>query len=306
MDIKLKRSTVFPRIGIEFFFIDDENFQKIFQQQREQERLYVKARCQEEAIYSILNELWRLQEERTIFVVKSEKDWEKLLQIGASQNVYIPRFRADEIVAIPGNTNIFVITEDLPDAIKKTCLLLGQWTDAQGDQLLVETLSSLRYEEFMDTLKPYTQDEDPFIYVVKRHQKKTYYLSNVENTWDYIKLESDDPLWKRFLQCFQEVLNEAEALFSYETEERIMAQMKGETLFWSGNVRNGMLKTLLIKTCYCNKENSQQELDDVVRKILENVDSVEKWKYISSFWGVCWHFPQRAKTAINHVKLCEL
>lgn len=349
MDIRLKRSTVAPRLGIEFFFIDDENFQKIFQQQRYQERLYIKARCQEEAIYSILNELWRLNEERTIFVVKSQKDWEKLLHTGDTQNIYIPWFRADEITAIPGNTNLFVITEDmpvsgtvlelrprlrwniakalehcgmdieaasrlvsethglyvpmkkkifnglyckkprwlkeLPEAIQKTCLLLGQWTDAEGDRLLVETLSNLRYEEFMNTLKPYIQGEDPFIYVIKRHQEKSYHLASVENTWDYIDVELEDPLWKKFLQCFQEVLNEAEKLFSCETEERLMAQMKGETLFWSDNARKGMLKTLLIKACYRNKENRQKEFDAVVRKVLEKVDNVEKWKYISGFWS---------------------
>ena len=348
MDIQLKRSTVAPRLGIEFFFIDDENFHKIFQQQRHQERLYIKARCQEEAIYSILNELWRIQEERTIFVVKSEKDWKKLLQMGATQNIYIPWFRADEIAAIPGNTNIFVITEDmpvqgpvlelrprlrwsitralehcgmnpeaasrlvsethglyipmkkkifnglyckkpcwlkeLPDSIKKTCLLLGQWTDAEGDQILIETLSNLRYEEFMDTLKPCTQGEDPFIHVIKRHQKKSYHLASVENTWDYIRIEQEEPIWKKFLQCFQEVLNEAENLFSYETEERLVAQMKGETLFWSETVRSGMIKTLQLKASYHTEENCQAELDTVVRKILENVDSVEKWKYISGFW----------------------
>ena len=114
MDIRLKRSTVTPQIGVDFFSIDDEAFKELFLEYRLHECVYVKARCREEAIYCIINELWKLNDNRAIFVVQSREDWERLRHISASDNIFIPWFYADEISAIKGNTNIFVLTDDLP------------------------------------------------------------------------------------------------------------------------------------------------------------------------------------------------
>lgn len=114
MDIILRRSTRAPSIGIEFFEVDDERFQEAFQEHRYDEIVYVRGRCQEETIYCILNELWRLNEKRPVYVVKNQESWRKLQDISSENNIYIPWFYADEIVAIENNTNIFVLNENMP------------------------------------------------------------------------------------------------------------------------------------------------------------------------------------------------
>lgn len=114
MDIELRRSTQNPTIGIESFIIDDEHFQNEFEDQRYNEIVYVRGRNREETIYCVLNELWRLNDNRPIYVVKSPESWDMLRKLGNSGNVYIPWFYADEIVAIENNTNIFAINENTP------------------------------------------------------------------------------------------------------------------------------------------------------------------------------------------------
>ena len=109
MDIELRRSTCDPSIGIEYFIVDDERFQDKFEDQRYEEIIYVRGRNREETIYCVLNELWKLNDKRPVYVVKSLESWDKLRDLGYSGNVYIPWFYADEIVAIENNTNIFVI-----------------------------------------------------------------------------------------------------------------------------------------------------------------------------------------------------
>ena len=349
MDIRLKRSTVNPQIGVDYFFIDDEPFKALFSEYRSRECVYIKARCREEAIYCIINELWNLNDNRAIFVVQSKEDWERLHHISASGNIYIPWFYADEITAIKDNTNIFVLSDELPafsndvielrprthstlahclhragleindaniliaethglyipmkkkifngiylkkpewitglpDEIKKVCLLVGQWTEADGDKAVIETLSGLKYDEFMKLVLPYTKGEDPFVHVVKRHQNKTYFLACVENTWDYMIISVEDPMWQKFIQVFTEVLNESEGLFTYSVEERMAAQFKGEKLFWSQSIRSGMIRTLIMKAYYRKDEECQWALDKLVEEILGYVKNAEQWKYISSFF----------------------
>ena len=112
MDVDLRRSTHCPSIGIEFFIIDDEHFQDEFEDLRYDELVFIRGRSIEETVYCILNELWRLNDKRPIYVVKNLESWKKLQIMGNEGNIYIPWFYADEIVAIENNTNIFVIDEN--------------------------------------------------------------------------------------------------------------------------------------------------------------------------------------------------
>lgn len=226
LDLQLKRQTVNPKIGIDFFDIDDDEFISVFNEVKNDEKVCVRARCKEETIYCIINELWKSGEKRPIFVVKNKKDWYRLAEVGGTGNIYIPWFYADEMVSIENNTNIFIFTDGLPsfsdkeielrprtletirralgrvgmdvnqanelvsethglyipmkrrifngaylkkpewiaglaDNVKITCLLVGQWTDADGDKALIEELSGLKYDDFTEQVRKYADGEEP-------------------------------------------------------------------------------------------------------------------------------------------------
>lgn len=88
LDVRIRKQTNNPRIGIEFFDIDDDNFKELFEEQKTNEIVRVRAKCREEAIYCIINELWRSNEKRAIFVVKTTEDWDKLSQSASTGNIY--------------------------------------------------------------------------------------------------------------------------------------------------------------------------------------------------------------------------
>lgn len=349
LDMQLRRQTISPRIGIEFFEIDDDNFKKCFGEQKDNNAVYVRAKCREEAIFCIVNELWHLGEQRAIFVVKSEDDWNKLSKIPESGNIYIPWFYADEISAIENNTNIFIYTDGVPsfskdeivlrprtyhtisrsleragmgineanrlvyethglyipmkkkifngqymkkpdwvdglsEKIKMTGLLVGQWTDADGDKEIITALCGMKYDEFIEQIKPYTTGEDPFVHIVGKHNNRSYYLASVENAWEYLDISSDNSMWKTFRELFIDVLNESEKLFVYTHQERMVAQFKGEKLFWSSVIRNGMIRSLIMKAYYKNDAEFQSTLDSLVSEILDYVKNEEQWKYLSNFF----------------------
>lgn len=351
MDIVLRRSTA-PAIGIDFFQVDDERFQEAFEECRFGKMVYVRGRCREETIYCVLNELWRLDEKRPVYVVKNFESWQKLQDISGENNIYIPWFYADEIVAIENNTNIFVLNENTPaytrdvielrprtqdtisrclreagmewdkayalladthglyipmkkhlfrgeylkcpewmdrisDKVKKICLLLGKWEEIEGDKLIIESLYGGAYENFLEEILPYTKGEDPFLYVMKSNYENrslSYFLASTENTWECLDISLDDPLWEKFIKIFMEVLNESENLFTYSAQEKLLAQIKGEKLFWSGTLRRGMVRTLIMKGFYRKTQNCQPAMDSVVSKILGYIRTEKQWFYISTFW----------------------
>lgn len=129
MDIELRRKTQNPSIGIEFFIVDDERFQDEFEDQRYEELVFVRGRSREETIYCVLNELWRFNDKRPIYIVKNIESWNKLHVLENEGNVYIPWFYAEEIVAIENNTNIFVIDENTPVFNKKVLELRPRTRD---------------------------------------------------------------------------------------------------------------------------------------------------------------------------------
>lgn len=348
-DLELKRKTSNPKIGIDFFEIDDDIFKTKFSDQLYEEKICVRGRNVEETIYCILNELWRIRDMRAVFVVQSEDDWNSLRQFPLNDSVLIPHFIADEIEPIPNNTNIFIYTHEIPafsnniidlrprtretiisclnragmerdaayalvnethglyvamrkklfsgqllkqpewvsqldNRIKKTCLLLGQWTECPGDVAIIENLSGLKYSEFVSKITQFTKGEDPLIHIINRRGCRYYYLTSVENTWEYLQVSTSDDIWSLFVQLFIEVINEHERIFTYNQKELIQARIAGEEYFWSHNIRKGMLNTLLIKAAYKDHEECQSQLDSIVDQIFVHVDNDEKWKYITEFF----------------------
>ena len=60
-------------------------------------------------------------------------------------------------------------------------------------------------------------------------------------------------------------------MFSCNGQERLLAQLKGEKLFWSGTIRKGMLQTLLIKGTYKSDKETQRTLNELVETVLQCV-----------------------------------
>lgn len=117
IELQLLQQTENPSIGLDFFKVDDEVFQKEFENSLGKECIYVKGQCREETIYCLLNELRRLKVAQAVFVIKSKEDWEKFQQTSVNKmelqgKILVPWFNSYEITAIPNNINIFVFGKD--------------------------------------------------------------------------------------------------------------------------------------------------------------------------------------------------
>lgn len=127
IDMQLRRETISPKIGIDFFDIDDEEFLSEFHKKIDLERLFVIGKSREEAIYCILNEIQKMNLSRIVLVIKNEDDWIQLEKDDIKNAILIPWFYVGSIAAISGNTNIFVYGDDEP-CYARDCLKLKKRT----------------------------------------------------------------------------------------------------------------------------------------------------------------------------------
>lgn len=354
IEMDLISQTANPKICLDFFEVDDEEFQLELENVLDNECIYVSGKCKEELIYCILHELRRIRESRAVFVVKSYTDWENL-RIASAENdslngkILIPWFYADEIIAIPNNTNIFVYGEeeycpgknvlrmhkrtrhtiqkqleeaglDSADAhrlvqdthglyipLKKKilngaynkvpkwadgdmqvvlpALLCGKWTESEGDISIIEFLSELKYDEFMERIQHYTMGEDPLLVKYTIHGTTYCQLASLENAWEYLdsKVLLEGELWRNFIDVIYDILIESDPIFEYPHEERhLKGLVKGISTFWSKDLKHGVLRSLIMKAFYKKENENQQYVDDFVGKILCRISDKKQWLSIST------------------------
>ncbi len=173
---------------------------------------------------------------------------------------------------------------NIPDNIKAAALLMGKWTDADGDKLIVEELSGVSYQDFNAQIMQFASGEDPFIYLLKGSRINTYMLASAEISWEYIDVPVNSSIWTKFVNLFNIVINESEKLFTYSNKERLLAQFKGEKLFFSPELRKGMLNSIILKAYYKNDPNFQYEADRITQEVLDHINDEDKWRYFANFF----------------------
>lgn len=347
IDAQIRRETKYKRIGLDFFKLDDEQFESRFQNSINDTRVYVVGKSREETAYRILNELKNKNPERITLVIKSEKEWNKLQHLNLSENILIPFFYAESIEVIPNNTNIFIYGEDEPcytqnklvlrkrtirniidsleeigiDAneaykmvdnthglyvpLKKklfdgaiydkpdwveshsevvmAALLCGKWTEATGDVLIFEELSGRTYADCKKELEKYLHRENPYIVSNKGYRGSNMQLASVEDAWEELDLYIDDDTWNKFIKLFYEVLIESEPIFEYPFEKHFEASIYAKKPEWSPTLKEGMIRTIIMRAYYRGHEENQKQIDNIVSKVLDTITSKERWGYISQY-----------------------
>lgn len=114
IDVQIRRESVHKGMNLDFFQVDDEQFESEFKAELKNESIYVVGKSREETIYRILNELKNNYTEDNVLIIKDEIEWRKLWKLQPTGKILVPFFFAESIAAISGNTNIFAYSEDEP------------------------------------------------------------------------------------------------------------------------------------------------------------------------------------------------
>lgn len=347
IDAQIRRASKYKGTSLNFFELNDEQFKSEFKSAINNENVYIVGNSREETIYRILNELSNVSD-RVTLVIKSEEEWIKLKEANVtSGNILIPFFYAEQIEAIPQNTNVFVYGEDepcyaknklllrkrtkrniinslekigldyseaysmvesthglyvplkkrlfnvavhnIPDWVKNhsdvvmAALLCGKWTEATGDTLIFEDLSGKPYPECKKELEKYLYLENPYIVNNKTFGSHNIQLASVEDAWEELDKYITEELWDKFITLFYEVLIESEPIFEYPFDKHFEASVYARKPEWSPTLKNGMIRTLIMRAYYRGHEENQRQIDNIVSKVLDTITNKERWGYISQY-----------------------
>ena len=347
IDIEIRKESKYKGLSLDFFKVDDEQFELRFQNVIQEERIYVVGKSREETVYRVLNELREKNPDRITLIIKSEDDWIKLQKVDISGRILIPFFYSNKILAIPNNTNIFIYGEDEPcysnekivlrrrtrkniinsleeagikyseayqivdnthglyvplkkkifngamydtpdwvidhSDVVMAALLCGKWTESSGDKLVFEELSGKKYDECQKELKKYLYMENPYIVNIQGFHASNMQLASVEDAWEELDIFITDELWEKFINLLVAILIESEPIFEYPFEKHFKASIYAKKPEWSPILKQGMLRTLIMRAYYKGHEEKQKQIDNIVTEILDTIDTKERWAYISQY-----------------------
>lgn len=165
-------------------------------------------------------------------------------------------------------------------------LLCGKWAEDDGDKIILEQLSGKEYDKFIEELYPYTRGEDPLLVRYRMHGKVYYQLAGLENAWDYLdcKLDVQSKIWENFSQILADILVEPDPEFDFPAKERHIRAISPEGQpFWSKMIKDGMLRSLIMRAYYKKDKESQYSIDYLVESILKQIRNTKQWLSIAPY-----------------------
>lgn len=347
IDSRIRKHSRYKGLSLDFFEIDDNEFQLKFKNSIDNKMIFVVGKSHEETIYRILNELKSNYSEKTVFVIESRAEWDKLENNNLSGCILIPKFYDENIPAISNNTNIFVYNEDEPcysneklvlrkrtrqnlvsalenvgiesndaytladnthglySALRKklfdeanytkhqwvkshtdvviAALLCGKWTESEGDKLIFEDLTGVSYAECKKELLEYSYGETPFVVEFKGHRGENMQIASIEDAWEELDYYITDAMWNKFIKLLYEVLIVSEPIFDHPIEKHFEVSIRLPKPDWSQALKRGMLRTLVMRAFYRKHDENQYEVDNIIKEILETINTTKRWGYISQY-----------------------
>lgn len=179
---------------------------------------------------------------------------------------------------IEGNKNIII-----------PLLLCGKWTESDGDKMIIEELCGLSYAQVMDEIMPYMKGEEPLFVKFKACGNAFVHLASTENAWDYLDefVDIESNIWSEYVEIIRTIITEENPIFNFPPEQQVYADiMPGGKKIWSSTLKEGLLRSLIMKAYYKNNPKSQSAVNQIVEEILNDISSTVQWLSIAEFFEI--------------------
>ena len=240
--------------------------------------------------YSVGKNVIKLRKRKRSTIVKKLEEtglsYEKAYAlVDDTHGLYIPLKKK----IIRGQYNVVPNWVNAEDDLIIPLVLCGQWTETEGDQVVLEDLCGKKYEQIIESLQPYMRGEDPLFIRFRVHGRTIYHLASVENAWDYLddKVVIGDKRWNKYVECILGIISETDPVFNYPEEQQYYAEVLPEGKpFWSAILKKGLLRSFIMKAYYKKNKNSQNSIDSIVEKILEEITTLNQWLSIAGYFSL--------------------
>lgn len=253
IDTQIRRRANYKGIGLDFFEIDDEEFEIELKNRLENGKIgkiSIVGNSREETLYRLLHELEVLELDYKTYIVKSEEEWNFLENENISNKILIPYFFTNSIPVIRNNVNIFIYNS------------LEPCHDKNKIQLRKRTRKNI-----INSLERYMCHHEAYMIVENTHglyspMKKVLFNEATFNKLEWVQQHSDTVMAALLCGQWQESTDD-EKIFeklsneNYEkSKKELMGYMYGENPFII-EIKDYSNKTLHLVSI----EDAWQELD---------------------------------------------
>lgn len=166
-------------------------------------------------------------------------------------------------------------------------LLCGKWTETDGDIMVLEDLCGISYQEIQNNIRECINCENPLFVRFKDHGRTIIHLASTENAWGYLDNDVDveSELWKKYVGIISYIVLEEDPMYNFPKKQQHYANLlPGGSPCWSMTLKEGLLRSLVMKAYLNNNPQNQRIIDGVVSGLLDNVTNKKQWLSIAKLF----------------------
>lgn len=163
-------------------------------------------------------------------------------------------------------------------------LLIGGWTSRfPGDREVVEKISGMPFEEYMQCFNRWTVTEDAPVFKVLN----VCQIVSVEDLWNLLFGQLTESDIERFRQCVEDVFGTVDPKFELPEDQWTFASVFGAEPQYSEMLRQGLVISLIMLSEQdgaennCNIPSSKRFVDGIVRNLLSPVVTWQHWSTVA-------------------------
>lgn len=200
------------------------------------------------------------------------------------------RYNFDAILRILGNDAVPMVPKWLDrehDEIKLLlpAMLCGSWDERfEGDKRVIEQISGYSYDEYIEKLSIFLQEEDaPIINILS-----TWMIINHKELWLFIFDELSKDCLKKFKESIESVLCYKNPKYELPEDKWWCASSYDKVPIYSEYLISGILQSLVIRELYIEDElYGEFSVPEIFSRIFNAINCWQQWFSIAPYFPIC-------------------
>lgn len=207
---------------------------------------------------------------------------------------FLPLYRI--ITTVPTRKKpIWLSEKDIQNLIP--AFLMGGWNgDIEGDKTVVELLTGLKYEDYIQVISKWLNIEDAPLFQVFN----IYQIVSVQDMWTFLYESLTYEQLRRFRKCAIMILATENPKFELPEEQWSIAPILGKSQKYSGILCEGMTISLILLSEQRERENNCNIIsakDYVYSLVGEIFNSINTWKQWNTLTPLMTHLAEASPAA---------
>lgn len=166
-------------------------------------------------------------------------------------------------------------------------LLARNWEGTcEGDKEILELLSGMEYDDYINCLHPFTESDDAPIFMLDN----SFACISVEELWDVLYMKITPGYFKKYKECVRKVFTEIDPKYDLPEEKWQFASLYGKHSRYSEDLKIGLLYSLvkLVELGETDSSkgfsvNSDNECKMLVKQIFDEIKTKDEWLTICHY-----------------------